>query len=412
MREQFETLEYGSLYIHSAQKPYPLGPSEIIQYSKKRGNQDIASDFESYQYCQKVLTLASAPNTPYVINSTFTLSDIANFVNTIIPNDGVSCLDNVNIRVWDIVDPAIPTFTKVRGINTAFSRLMVGRNKGNRQQYDYNNTINPNAKWNVTNYVTFLRDLWRACWLNTSDIVPPDPFSWTPEQFQCFWIPRRWKNHYQLMPHQALRFENINGQRRVYNEGTQLPEFVTTNAVSVSDGATSAVTVFYTDFVGNPVGGFTANRAFRTRQRLDLSGVIAYPIQEATGYKAVMIKPFGMDSLYTNYYDSSRYEIGFVTYNADNDAYPLLGRLRDAQAQRPPTDIYDQAGPWTSDLWGRKVRSLNRNIRNTKKASTVRFFLRDLLTNRISIFSRGEMRFGATTKSLPPYFRLHVDAHY
>lgn len=414
MREQFETLEYGSLYISCGGRPYPISGGDILNFSNKQGNQDIARDIESYNSCQMIAKVVGA-GVEIPITGVSDINTLALILNTFIPNDTVTCSADVVLRVWDIIDPSVPTLHKVQGINTTYSRMLSGRNKGNRDGYDYNNVINPNARWNQTQYIEYLRTMWAGAWEFTSGLPPVGAWAGNPDLFRLFWTPRRWKNFYTLVPYQALRIPVGNPNRRVYDGAG--PVNTTNQSIASVGPGVGRVFVVGTDNFGNYTYEFFADEFYRQdASRSPASGtsyVVGYPMLEAgTGNRSIFLKPLGMDSLYTNYFDESRYELFCTTYNADNDAYPLLTRMPISGSQRVGSLDYDHWGPWSSSIWTRKVRTFSRKYRTSKKASRVRFFLRDLVTGRISIFSRGEMRYQQTTKPMPPCFLLHVDANY
>lgn len=417
MREEYDRIEYGSVHIRLNGYPIGLNGGTLIGRSTLRGNQDVLRAWSDYNLCRMELKYTSTGEVFGPLSGFATVEDLAAFLATITPNDGVVYTDSWDIRVWDEVDPTIPPLHKVRGLNAAFSRVLPGRNKGNRQIYTFNNTVDPNRRWPRAQYAFALNELWRRAWGNP---LEDDPAAWTDDHFRCFWISRNWRRFYQLLPAEALRilpFQNSN--RRGYlspgvfeTSGPQewFGQDIPGGTEPVVIGITSAgdlADVQALARVERRSGYFYANK---------YSYMVGYPIQDpVSGARAIMLRPLGMDNLYTNYFDPTRYELCALVHNADLDAHPLLAKISASDAERGFAPDVDQAGPWVRPTWGRKIRQISnpsRPSRDSRKLTRVRFFLRDLVTNKVSAYAQGEIRYGNSTKKYVGVYLMHGDPNF
>ncbi len=257
------------------------------------------------------------------------------------------------IKPYDELDSSIPVLDKVRGFNRAFSAI-----KGGKKYLKRIGTAINAREWDYPE--TFMQ-MFRYAFPNTSWIQEFSNASlFSQEEYKrTVWVCKNYKTLYGLPKPNDTMFVNTE-ERLAFDPITKTP--------------TSSIQSLFT--LGNPVlmiwegpNKFDPKSFYYFRHQAELeirnniesqnpgstqgwvnitdnskvparrlllkphrSAVLIYPVTNANGHVAIYVKPLGIDTIYTNWVDTSNYWIEAVFFGQDTTSY----KFKDI----PPNEIY------------------------------------------------------------------------
>jgi len=382
-----DRLSYGSMPTNWTNTPYPLDGAELSALTKGAGGEEIYSNFSEYTRCQFRAVLGNG--TEYDGLTFADTAAVIAWVNANVPNSGGTFDTQCRLFCYDIVDNTLSPLSIVFGRNANWARL--------REHYwgDRHGA----AEASFSDWIssgdgdTALYNLWDEMWGSPLAALP-----WTDNERRCFWFPQNSKRTYDMPKPQAAN--RIPGRSPRYclesGTGNRVPAGATNYFAWV--GAASAFGYVAVDKDGNyqdKSQGWT--RGIPGWLEDGWSVLVGYPLRHsATGNTAVMLKPLGIDQVYTEYVDPATHRIEFVA-----------GSNRDkTRSMRIMTPVFNTPGQYSGPItidqwWGACARNTGAYHTHSPGLGTGAFRIRDLSTNYVSRLSTARVKWLRRVRGRP-----------
>lgn len=358
---------YGNVFVVWSGFNAPLTVNALVsETSIKRGNVDLIRNVEKYSRCQwRMEFIDSTPPVVFDDLSFGSQQDIVDWVNANVPQAGGFFTESCHLAAYDQIDGDLPPIFKVMGKNRTFSRW--------RNFFRY---------WSSGQVVNTTPQLLQDLWTFIYGAPLPTPVgSWTDE-YGLFWTPQNHKRLYQLP---ALGFtlglQGGPGQRRMRLPDDSISPATTGEWTTDPGFSPGYVASDATQNTSDLFDAASAERHLALNLAQGNSIVIGYPMTDGLGNRALYLKPVGIDTFHTNWYDPSQYRLEAVgAYARDGHIriHPLTSPQSTPQASLNSGGLFSLSEVMTSVAF-----SNSSNLRG-QKPGPVAFQLRDLMTNRVS----------------------------
>jgi len=361
-------------------------PVHCLSSFSKRYINDIWSNFNtSYNKCFVDIMEIEWDGT---IHNTWTkqqfagTADITAFVRANVeesPTDPGTPKYNIHIRFYDIIDPTIPQLNKLYGINT-FYHMLTAKANNHRLGNDGN-------LWSGLAINTWFADL---C---NQGLGFPGGHAYVLGDEKAIWLARNRKTRYGL-PHVGFNMSNGN-DRSIWND--DLGIFQNAFAVPINSYINPAVglnhlfcsvdlTAPLTTWDWHRVGPGGAPNPGHMMEP-NYSTVALYPVIHSMNpdYRALMLKPVGIDAVGVNWYDQTKYDL-YAEYIRKGTTPRIRHITVFAGMPDAPGSTYIARNliwiPKSSWQYTQEDQRLGPN--GVIPGYMTRFFLRDKVTNLIS----------------------------
>ena len=316
------------------------------------------------------------------------------WLNTVVPNDGVDITHTSLLRVYDEIAGDVPVIQKMYGVNTLYSNLVGARNT--------RSSAIKTASAGPYMWLDVFEDL-TEYYVNSGDIssvvtradLEADNLNYTGEGIgsnKLFWVGANKRNLYGLPKENSTVELNVSvppDYRKFWN-------ITTTSSVdqSTSDaGSYTLLSPCYMAYVESTKSWEIKDPSSPTDVKYfydyseDIPTVIIYLIKHRNDANkfAFYVKPVGINTIYVDYYDATKYRLEAVGFN------------KDRQVRIKNVPIIDQ------DLYGDRTRVekpgwiISDNNSKTSNVGAVlpksiKFRLRRLSDNKVGGYSLGTIK--------------------
>jgi hypothetical protein len=394
IRYRFDQREYGSVIIVNTKNTSTITTSTILFDAMLAGAFDLVKNFDThYSRCHVDLLIDNGFGGGEVFRTGMqfnSLSDLADTLNIILPKTGpIFSTRNIRMRVYDFIDDGIPGIHKITGNNYSFTKLLSGRNLGSRPQ-GTSGWVREDSPW--ANMQTYLSEIWTAV-MSESFPLPLFP----TEAYQLFWVPSSGHKRMVLPAYRGLKINPPQNLRRVWNGSA-------TELASTSSSLFTDQSLFNHAIVGSPFNGgpptIVGKEKSYSAHIMRMGGgsvMIAYPVVNLSSRRAVYLRPLGIDQIYTNIFDTTRYRLeAFSRFDANSN--PNVRVVGD-----PVSGVWHNSqGPYELMSWASGSARWEQRRMKESLPSDVYLHLRDTVTNKVSRLSEQYMVWKHFTHAFPP----------
>lgn len=338
------------------------------------------------------------------------ISDLVTYKNENIAVDQFNNFETVAFRAYDDIDNQLPVISKVYGMNRFYSGLK-GKNsyKSGAPSLENLNTDNWQESASLLQQMFNHFNSTLAPFADTSDFH-------TQNGLRTFWTTRNHLKMYDFPPTGiSFTLEIDSGRRRTSNENWEgLGSF----------GANQNDTYSYTNqafvsYNGNDTNGSISiidvasagdERNVRNRYLNDTntSMIVMYDVRStnlAVGDRkfAIYLKPYGVDTIYINWFDQTRYDLE-VCYYFENLQKTYFRRVTNLIRIDPNGDTIGVP----KDQWMPQTSSHNQATLNGGqfKPPQILFRLRSKATRKVSRFSQAALAWNDSGAGNPGHYRV------
>lgn len=318
------------------------------------------------------------------------IGDVLTFVNANFP---LPSNQYIFFEVYDFLDGEAPTIGKVYGQNRCYRKLM--KEESFTRYWGPSNAAIQSIRWN--DGPQLLDELWGFCFGTTlSAEIGVVPSAWTNNELGLFWLHRNGRKIYDLPNPSVLRMRGEPQGRRSISGAS---------VISLGSGEYFAYPFaqnefgYHSDTVGGgapaasgPFGRAESYAQLRERPlTLQQSTVVGIPVWNPISQeRALYIKPVGADIFWLQPWDTTRFRLEVVGVGRRNFFTRVQtltpGQINWAQKCAGPFQLFD-----FGDVWQGNAQDVRNASNHSSRPGSVRFQLRDLVTNRVSHLSAGEV---------------------
>lgn len=301
---------------------YPTSGNYLFS-ANTRYCHSIVNEFEKYSNCRWELN----NHTTGVITNELSfdsLDDIATYWNQNIPNNGSKFTQEVTFRPYDVVDYEIPVIDKLYGVNRLYSGF---KGKFNNKS-GAPNCMHMSNNWSAGRDI--LIEMFNQQFPGLSGLLESSDFEGSDSVARrMFWLSSTYKNQYGLpKPGTEIYLDSssIALERAIANENWEGPQVMTeVHTPSTYTLQNPLCLIFKGDKTGE-VNSYSINQSHWVARELcavnDTSGLIFYRAINTTQAEGdrnfgIYIKPLGIDTVYINYVDTTKYDVEAVFFNRE-----------------------------------------------------------------------------------------------
>lgn len=378
---------YGSVVgVFDTNVNFPIDVTSLLANAQKRGHLDLFSSITSYADCLwDVEVSQGSTNTTHTGLTFSNRNEIVDWINANVTTFGGRFNQTATFHAYDIVNGSIVPVDKIYGKNTIMSRM-----RGNGRYWSPIRKTAATSSW--SEQPGFLESLWTSVWG-----VPMGPSPFTDAEMACFWYSQNRQRMYQIGVAPAVRVQTANGR----------------NMLRVGDGARVSATLTTWAVTGTPKYGIV-DAAGTSWEFASLGGsfkdipdalmggrsvVYAQPLGDGAGNRAILLKPVGIDQIFTDFFDDTQFRLESVA-SWMNDGYRKIRTLTPVWTG---SALANSCGPFRSSGWMPSAISggTESMTGHTMRPGQINFQLRNLITNQVSELSQGSVFWLHRKRRLP-----------
>ena len=388
-----ERRTYGSVATTYFGDAYPATQVSVLNAAANQGHLDLMANITEYTDCLWDVIQDDGAGNVTVLDSGIqfgSIGDVVTYINTNVANDGNTFQGSVVFHCYDLVSGDVAPPTKIHGQNAILARLR----SGTRYWSPIEAHAFPSA-W--TGDQTALAAGWQQAW---GTAFPVAPGTWSNNEYAAFWFSTNRRRTYMLSSTfiQVDLLSTGSKGRQAMSGGVPVPAPVGAYTIS-TPGAVPAY--FSVDKAGNFQNAYRATPAF-VNLPIDLvsgnSVALGYPIANGNA-QALLVKPVGIDLIFSNYFDQSQLRLEAVaSWQSDGQR-----KLRRLTPDLPGSGRDDLTGPFTADQWARAaVPNIYGTLHgHTNHPGPIQFQFRDLTTGRVSKFATAQVYWRVRQRFMP-----------
>lgn len=388
-----ERRTYGSVATTYFGDVYPATQGAVLNAAANQGHLDLMVNITEYTDCLWDVIQDDGTGNVTVLDSGIqfgSIGDVVTYINTNVANDGNTFQGSVVFHCYDLVSGDVAPPTKIHGQNGILARL--------RSATRYWTPIEAHAfpsAWSDAEDALAIS--WGLAW---GSAFPVPAGSWGPNEYAAFWFSTNRRRTYMLSS-SSLQVDILSigaKGRRAVSGGTTVPAPVGAYTIS-TPGAQP--TYFAVDKGGTFQSTYQATQGF-VEIPLDLqagySVALGYPVVNGAA-QAMLVKPVGIDLIFSNYFDQSQLRLEAVA-SWQHDGQRKLRRL---MPDLPGSGRDDLTGPFTADQWvPAAVPGASGTMHgHTNHPGTIQFQFRDLSTGRVSKFATAQVYWRVRERFMP-----------
>lgn len=376
--------DYGRINATRDGASYPLTVGKLIINNQTDGARYILEDFDAaYNFCKAdiLYTPGNMSGLPVEIRGIgfHSVVEMVAWINHNVPNLAAQFTHSCRIIIYDEVDETIPPIRRVYGKNTRMASMR-------RTQYytDANYAFANGDRYGFM--AVYLQKVWGHLYGN-QQLNPGGTGAWNDDDFGCFWLGRSRKSFYTCPSPGLLSIElglavpgylgrrmrrTVDGARVAASNETWTVDPASDTTYVLDTKSDSANTYFYDIYKGPILTYWTEDKTL----------MVAYPMRNGAGDRGVYMKPLGIDSLYLNWWDQTRYRLETVCSRGENETYQRLHVVDTSAAYDSPNQ--DSIGPIENGPLYAAACDPRKFSHRRYRPADIYFQLRDLRTNRVS----------------------------
>jgi hypothetical protein len=382
-----DTFSYGAFGVAIANETMVSGRTIFPQWVRYKAS-DIYNNTATYLRC--TWDVLEVDDSGTIHNSwteqTFaSVAELYTFIATnFTPAGGGFISNHAAVRVYDIIDKDIPKIDKIWGLNTFYS-ILKGRN-AYRSTYP---TMPGTPGW--SSFPAWFEDL---CNQNMGFGAG---HTYSANDERALWFSRNDQKRYGMPPPGYLCEITTNNNRWIWNQSITdfqaLPSITTyRNTPTVGQDQRIYCSLYLS--IMTAWDWFQAGGTTPLMQNLSSDGrswIVLYSLEQSgnSDRRAIQVKPFGIDRVGLNWFDSSAYDL-FALYTR-KDFTPIQRQITSLGMSSAVKDLqWLEYNSWIPPEWGstRSRYSLNSV---GKQPLTTQFFLRDKTTDRVCPVSKARI---------------------